>query len=273
MTKSRLVLLSILLVAFQAPACKKKPAEPIGPAVEQVRAPAEKEVPQPTSTAGTPAPVSAESKGSTSAQEPPRPFIHLDPKQYNYISPPGIPFGPPTPLIGRDESISAAQLAEWTELPVAEPEGEYVPKQFPTPRDAALDLTTLNNRGELLFQLIVQRDSDTILRKYLPAEFAYNEFLRSQGVEETTGKHKALEERLKAQFDELAPTFGAYVGPLGRKDRFSGLLMDDWARLSRWRFAYQDANGERKEGCILFLLSELSWRLLDMKCSEKPWQE
>jgi len=268
---STLVFALFLALALAAPGCKKIPVEK--PPQEKSQ-PGKEKAPEPVSAAD--AGVAAEeTDAGAKAVETSGPLVPPDPRaaKYVFLGQLGMFIGPPSPPIGEDESVSANELMEWTEVPFGEDRAGKPPKRFSTALEAALDVEALTNRGRLLFELLAQGDLDSVRGKFVISEFEYMQFLEQKGYVETSGKLELLKKWLDRQFEAQRHDYGKFAGPVKRTDRFDGMMEGGMVRMSRWQFEYTDKQGTRKQGCYLFLLSENSWRIMDLTCGDAPWDE
>ncbi len=259
-----LPLLAALLIC--APGCKKKAPEkkksPPVTAAKEVSKPAPTPQPDVSAPEG-----STDVSGAKDVSAPPEISASMARKmsEYTFFPPLEPPAGPETPPIAADEGIAPSDLTDWKEVNYIRSDPE-VQKEFVTPLDAALDPDSLNNSGQLLFELARERDIDTLLMKFPPPEADYIELLKYQGVEDTSMAFGELKAVFKERLAVLGPTYQSYKGPIGRKDKLFSTSM----RVTRWRFEFVDSEGATKQGCYTFLLADNAWRILDMSCPEEP---
>jgi hypothetical protein len=191
-------------------------------------------------------------------------------KEYTRLDAPDQ--GPPSPPVGQHESVKPGELGgEWTPVEVAVDRGGN-PTGFTTQEEAALMPETLNNRGLTAFEVILSTEWTTFERKFVPERLAFLDFLQANGVAEPLGYHTRLLEDMRADFDAAQARYGEFVRPLKRQDRIGGVTRDGMARLSRWSFEYKDKGGETRQDCILFLLVNANWTILDIGCDREPWR-
>jgi hypothetical protein len=169
--------------------------------------------------------------------------------------------GPPLPPVNNRESVVPADLLEWKQVPHQRNGTEE--RQFPSPLDAALDPDKVKNRASMLFDLTRDANLATIDKKYFPTVADYTEFLRYLGYTYTVDEMARLTQHVHDQVARLSLEYGEFVQPLEREDKLFGQY-----RLARYTFEYKDKAGVKQEGCYLMMLSEMTWRILDMECKE-----
>jgi len=169
--------------------------------------------------------------------------------------------GPPSPPVVKQEGFQAGELMEWKKVEHVRPSDAS--GQFPTPLDAALDPDKENNRGAMLYALVRDADMETLERKYLPPAADLSEFLRYVGNTYTQDLVAGHASKISEQVLKLGPQYGEMLGATSRLDRIYGQY-----RLSKWTFEYLDKGGSKKEGCYLFILADMTWKILDMECAE-----
>lgn len=264
---SRAMVLFLLALALALPGCKKKEEKK----EEAPKTENKKEAPPVEEKKSAPPaeePAAEEEKAPPPQEKDVRGEIRNKYDDYTFVVNPTAAGGPPRPPIGENENISAAQLTEkWTEVPVVDPlHGS--PKKLDTPLDAALDVATMNNRGEVYFTIVQMGDFEAFKAKFLPMAEAYMAYLQQKGLEDTTGAVPRLEEKLKRQFEDRMGRYDTLVGPVKREDRFDGVLGDSMARLARWTFEYTDRQGQTRRDCLLYLLVGSGWQVIDIGCEE-----
>jgi len=255
-------LLAALLLS--APGCRKNEPK----AEKSPPAPAAKKDPAPAPAADVAAPrAQPDVTAAEDIAAAPEISAAMARKMSEYTFFPSVdpPAGPPTPPIAADEGIAPAELVEWKEVNYVRSDPEVM-KEFGTPLDAALDPDSLNNRGQLLFELAREGDTDTLVRKFLPPEADLIELLKYQGMEDTSMAFGELKAVFKEQLAISGPTYQSFTKPTGRKDKLFGTDM----RATRWSFEYLDTAGATKSGCYTFLLAENAWRILDLNCPAEP---
>ncbi|MBM4355120.1 MAG: hypothetical protein FJ109_15270 [Deltaproteobacteria bacterium] len=214
-------------------------------------------------------PATANGTPSSGRRRPPPANI----AEYNYLGGLGMKLGPPTPPVGSWEKSAAADLLEWTDVPLHDKSEEEGPTRFKTFMDAATDVAAVSHTGQVIFELARSNELEPILAR-TAQELEYTDLLRMRGSTDTMGAWAALRERISGQVAAAGPDYGEFVDARGRKDRVLGMLSEtDMARVARWTFEYTNKGGETRTGCYLFLLANYNWMLLDMDCQGGPFAD
>jgi hypothetical protein len=180
--------------------------------------------------------------------------------------------GPAAPPVASAEVGLATDLAKgWTKVPVARNPNDPAP-DIGLPKEAALAPETLNNRALYVFEIIaLERDADYFVDKLLPEAADYMEFRNNLGITITANDRDPLEKHLRTEFTQRMWRYKKYMGPIKREDRFGVMVANRMTRLTRFTFEYEDINGGVQEDCLLFILLEKGWCVLDFGCDDEPW--
>ncbi len=267
----RLVVLLTFAMLAALPACKKK-----SPPQAEKKAPVEKpEVVAERVEAPSPAP-------DITAPAPPAPAPDVvtaesgdlkDPwAEYVVVGSLNPNMGPASPPVASAEVGLATDLAKgWTKVPVARDPNEPAP-DIGLPKEAALAPETLNNRALYVFEIIaLEQDADYFVDKLLPEPSDYLEFRNNLGITITKDDRDVLEKHLRAEFTQRMWKYKRYIGPIKREDRFGTMVANRMTRLTQFTFEYEDLNGAMQEDCLLFILLNKGWCVLDFGCDDKPW--
>lgn len=268
----RLVLFFIFAALAALPACKKKsppPAEkaaalPAQPAEEPAAIPAPApDVVELVPTAAAPDIVTPPGGGGD-VKDPWAEYVVIGSMDPNT--------GPPAPPVAEAEADRAMDLAKgWTAVPVKRGEGDP-PPDISRPKEAALAIETLNNRGLYVFEIMaLEQDVEYFVQKLLPDAADYLEFRGNLGINITANDLKPLEQHLRKEFAERMAKYHRYVGPVRREDRFGVMVNRRMTRLTRWTFQYEDKSGVLQQDCLLFILLAKGWCMLDFGCDDEPW--
>jgi len=191
--------------------------------------------------------------------------------EYNFLGGLGIRQGPPSPPVGSWETKAAADLLEWTEVPLHDKFEQEGPGRFKTYMDAATDPAAVSHAGQVIFELARSNELEPIQAR-AAQELEYTDLLRLMGKTSTLGAYAEFRERIAGQVAALGPDYGEFVDVRARKDRILGMLFEtEMARLARWTFEYKDKAGATRTACYLFLLVNFNWLLLDMDCGSGPF--
>jgi len=211
--------------------------------------------------------VSASGKAGKGLRPPP-----ANVAEYNYIGGLGARTGPPSPPVGNWEKSSAADMSDWTEIPLNDESEKLGPTRFKTYMDAATDVAAVPHSGQVIYELARSNELPPLLER-IARELEYTDLLRLTGAESTLGAFAAFREKIAGQIAALGPQYGEFVGGTGRKDKVLGMLSEtEMARLARWTFEYKDKSGQSRTGCYLFVLTAYNWMLLDMDCDSSPFK-
>jgi len=283
MRRSAFLSLCLLLSAMWASGCRKDSAPP--PQSKTGAPPAKVATPEslpggktPTATAEEAEPKKEESKQSTRQVEkkaaapresPPRKKRPL--VGYDFVTPPGATSWPMSPPVSDFEGVTSDKLASgWQEVSVENTLTSADHRAF-TRSDWALDPVTLNNRGALVYELILRREFSRLDEEFMPSEYDLMLYVKQKGLVDAYDVVSALKKRLRPQYEKLAGEYGEFPEPLAREDTLDGLVTTGMVRVSKWRFRYKDKEGVEKKGCYMFVLLELVWRLVSLDCVDVPW--
>jgi hypothetical protein len=269
----RLVVLLTIAALAALPACKKesppqaeKKTAEAPPEVAKV--PEEAPAPAPdVNAAPAPAPAPAPDVNAAQAGEVKDPWA-----EYVVVGTLDPNMGPAAPPVAGAEVELATDLAKgWTKVPVARNPNDPAP-DIGLPKEAALAPETLNNRALYVFEILaLERDADYFVDKLLPEAADYMELRNNLGITITANDRDPLEKHLRAEFTERLWKYKTYIGPVKREDRFGVMVSNRMTRLTRFTFEYEDINGAVQEDCLLFILLDKGWCVLDFGCDDEPW--